>query len=394
VSPVTLGSIDLAAVRAAAGSVSDPEIRRSLADMELLDAVEHVGGGEVVVHYHLTSPLCPSPFAVQIGREVRRRVEAVRGVSRCRVHIQDHFIAAEIAQAVNEDSSGAGAAISQVVGALAGRREFALLSQPSVARLVRLLARRCRSPEPVIRAAVSTLDRFRLAGASGRLSPFLAAARHDPTAAEDRLRDWVTRDPAVTDSQAAALAFGPKLWLRANGVPVRWRPLGGAPARTRNAARGDRPQALDEAARPLLLAMAGSGMSPGELLTLQVGDAGSMDENGGLQPDLDAEPLAVRYQADDGRTPRLAFLSYEARAAVHAALSDRGGAGQEPSARLIGGPPAAALLERARTRHEQLIATGNDVNVATCRATGEFFRAWGLPGSRFTLQPPALEGLR
>jgi metal-sulfur cluster biosynthetic enzyme len=394
VSPFTLRSIDLAAVRAAAGGVSDPEIRRSLADMELLDAVEHVGGGEVVVHYHLTSPLCPSPFAVQIGREVRRRVEAVRGVRRCRVHIQDHFIAAEIAQAVNEDSSGAGAAISQVVGALAGRREFALLSQPSVARLVRLLARRCRSPEPVIRAAVSTLDRFRLAEASGRLSPFLAAARDDPTAAEDRLRDWVTRDPAVTDSQAAALAFGPKLWLRANGVPVRWRPLGGAPARTRNAARGDRPQALDEAARPLLLAMAGSGMSPGELLTLQVGDAGSMDENGGLQPDLDAEPLAVRYQADDGLTPRLAFLSYEARAAVHAALSDRGDAGQEPSARLIGGPPAAALLERARTRHDQLIATGNDVNVATCRATGEFFRAWGAPGSRFTLPPPALDGLR
>jgi metal-sulfur cluster biosynthetic enzyme len=394
VSPDSLQSIDLAAVRAAAGSVSDPEIRRSLAEMELLDEVELVGGGDVVVRYHLTSPLCPSPFAVQIGREVRRRVEAVRGVRRCRVLIQDHFVAAEIAQAVNEDSSGAGAAISRVVAALAGRREFALLSQPSVARLVRLLARRCRSPEPVIRAAVSTLDRFRAEAASGRLSPVLAAARDDPTAAEDRLRQWVTRDPAVTDSQAAALAFGPKLWLRANGVPVRWRPLGGAPARTRNAARGDRPRALDEAARPLLLALAGSGMSAGELLTLQVGDAGSMDEDGGLQPDLDAEPLAVRYQADAGRTLGLAFLSYEARAAVRAALSERGVGGQEPSARLIGGAPAAALLHRARTRHEQLIAAGNDVNVATCRATGEFFRAWGLPGSRFSQQRPTPEGQR
>jgi len=394
VSPSTLQRVDLAAVRAAAGSVADPEIRRSLAEMDLLDAVEHVGGGEVVVRYHLTSPLCPSPFAVQIGREVRRQVEAVPGVKRCQVHIQDHFIATEIAQAVNEDASGAGAAISQVVAALAGRREFALLGQPSVARLVRLLARRCRSPEPVIRAAVSTLDRFRLEATSGRLSPFLAAVRDDPTAAEDRLRHWVTRDPTVTDSQAAALAFGPKLWLRANGVPVPWRPLGGSPARTRNAACGDRPRALDEAARPLLLALAGSGMSAGELLTLRVRDAGSMDENGGLQPDLDAEPLAVRYQADDGRTPRLAFLSYEARAAVHAALSDRSGTGQEPSARLIGGPPAEALLDRARRRHEQLIAAGNDVNVATCRATGEFFRAWGLPGSRFSEQRPTSEGQR
>jgi len=388
VSPLTLQGIDLAAVRAAAGSVADPEIRRSLADMELLDAVEHVGGGEVVVRYHLTSPLCPSPFAVQIGREVRRRVEAVRGVKRCRVDIQDHFIAVEIAEAVNEDASGAGAAIGQVVAALAGRREFALLSQPSVSRLVRLLARRCSSPEPVIRAAVSTLDRFRVEAASGRLSPVLAAARNDPRAAEDRLREWVTRDPAMTDSQAAALAFGPKLWLRANGVRVRWRPLGGAPALTRSAARGDRPQALDDAARPLLLALAGSGMSADELLTLRVGDAGSMDEEGGVRPDLDAEPLAVGYQAEGDRR-RLAFLSYEARAAVHAALSDRDGAGQDPSARLIGGPPAAALLERARTRHQQLIAAGNDVNVATCRATGEFFRAWGEPGSRFSQQRPA-----
>jgi hypothetical protein len=241
---------------------------------------------------------------------------------------------------------------------------------------------------------VSTLDRFRVEAASGRLSPALAAARHDPTAAEDRIREWVTRDPAVTDTQAAALAFGPKLWLRANGVPVPWRPLGGAPAPTRNAAHGDRPRALDNAARPLLLALAGSGMSAGELLTLRVRDAGSMDENGGLQPDLDAEPLAVRYRVDGERTPRLAFLSYEARAAVQAALSDRGGAGQEPSARLIGGPPAEALLERARTRNEQLIAAGNDVNVATCRATGEFFRAWGLPGSRFSQQRQTSEGPR
>jgi hypothetical protein len=208
---------------------------------------------------------------------------------------------------------------------------------------------------------VSTLDRFRLEAASGRLSPFLAAARHDPMTAEDRLRQWVTRDPAVTDTQAAALAFGPKLWLRANGVPVLWRPLGGAPAPTRNSVCGDRPQALDDAARPLLLALAGSGMSADELLTRRVGDAGSMDEDGGVQPDLDAEPLAVRYQADGGH---------------------------DPSARLIGGPPAAALLERARTRHEQLIAAGNDVNVATCRATGEFFRAWGEPGSRFSQQRP------
>ena len=43
----------------------------------------------MTVRYHLTSPLCPSPFAIDIGREVRRRVEALPGVTRCRVDIRD-----------------------------------------------------------------------------------------------------------------------------------------------------------------------------------------------------------------------------------------------------------------------------------------------------------------
>jgi metal-sulfur cluster biosynthetic enzyme len=55
-------TVDVDAVRAAAGSTRDPEIRRSLAEMGLLDEVQIVGS-EVVVHFHLTSPLCPSSCA-------------------------------------------------------------------------------------------------------------------------------------------------------------------------------------------------------------------------------------------------------------------------------------------------------------------------------------------
>ena len=99
---------DLEAVRRAAGSVPDPEIRRTLADLDLLDTVEADAGepGHVTVRYHLTSPLCPSPFAVDIGREVRRRVEELPGVRRCTVVIQDHFIADEIARQVNDVAVG------------------------------------------------------------------------------------------------------------------------------------------------------------------------------------------------------------------------------------------------------------------------------------------------
>ncbi len=265
--------------------------------------------------------------------------------------------------------------------ALAGRREAALLDEPSVARLVDLLLARCRSPEPLVRAAVATLDRFR--AHAGDLGAVLAAVRREPGTAEARLRRWLTGYPGLTDAQAAALGLGPKLWLRANGVPVPWRPLGGLPAWTRTAAVGSRPHPLDRAVRPLLLALAGSGLTADELLGLRVGDAGSVDADGAVLPDLSAEPMAVSFQPEEGGPRRLAFLAFGARAAVHAGLAARPGAAEDAEAPLLGGAPAAALLERARRRHGQLIGAGNDVNVATCRTTGDFFRSWGLPGARF-----------
>jgi len=93
-------AIDLADVRAAAGSVPDPEIRRSLADMGLLDDVA-VEGDRVTVYFHLTSPLCPSKFATRIGQEIRRRVEAVPGVGSCEVVLRDHFLRERIQQLIN-----------------------------------------------------------------------------------------------------------------------------------------------------------------------------------------------------------------------------------------------------------------------------------------------------
>jgi len=98
--------VDQAAVRLAAGSVPDPEIRLTLADLELIDEVEVDAAGEVVVRYHLTSPLCPSRFAVDIGKEVRRRVEQLDGVTACRVDIRDHFIATDISALVNDGPVG------------------------------------------------------------------------------------------------------------------------------------------------------------------------------------------------------------------------------------------------------------------------------------------------
>ena len=92
--------IDADAVRAAAGSTKDPEIRRSLGELGLLDEVQ-IDGSQVIVHFHLTSPLCPSKFATSIGQEIRKRVEAVPGVTSCEVVLRDHFLRAKIQEMIN-----------------------------------------------------------------------------------------------------------------------------------------------------------------------------------------------------------------------------------------------------------------------------------------------------
>ena len=93
-------TIDVQAVRAAAGSVRDPEIRRSLGEMGLLDEVQ-IEGSQVRVHFHLTSPLCPTKFATSIGQDIRKRVEAIAGVTSCEVVLRDHFLREKIQERIN-----------------------------------------------------------------------------------------------------------------------------------------------------------------------------------------------------------------------------------------------------------------------------------------------------
>jgi hypothetical protein len=259
--------------------------------------------------------------------------------------------------------------------ALAGRREAALLELPSVRRLAVVLATRCREPSWV-RTAVASLERFRALTGCPDLEDLLARARTDPTVATRALARLAAALGGQADAQVAALGFGPKIWFRLGGVAVPWRPLPAArPAVTCTAGRAG----VDPDVRVVLLALIGSGLTAEELAAVRVGDLGSLDAAGEVRPEPDAEPLAVRYHPLDGDgrpgPATLTFLSYEARRAVRAALSAR-----PQAADLL--VPAAAVAA-ARTRSGALIEVGNDVNVALCRATGEFFRAWGLPGSRF-----------
>jgi hypothetical protein len=270
--------------------------------------------------------------------------------------------------------------------ALAGRRERALLEVPSVGRMAAVLAQRCREPSWV-RALVASLDRFRVLTGHHDLEALLAAARDDPRVADRSLAAFAAALDGQPDAAVAGLAMAPKVWFRLGGVPVPWRPLPAAVAARRLPEAG----LPDPADRVLVLAPIGSGLHLAELLRLRVGDAGSLDADGGLLPDPEAEPMAVRYQQRRGRpTERITFLSFAARGAVldHLAARRLAGVDTGPRAPLVAGPdgrPASrAAVARARRRANAIIRTGSNLNVELCRKTGEFFREWGLPGSRFT----------
>src|ERR687888_14279 len=115
---------------------------------------------------------------------------------------------------------------------LHGRREGALLALPSVQRMADVLAARCRE-QSWVRTSVASLERFRALAGYDDLEALLARARAEPAEAERALASFAAalgRMPhAPTEGQVAALAMGPKIWFRVNGVAIPWRPLPGRP---------------------------------------------------------------------------------------------------------------------------------------------------------------------
>src|SRR5438270_534503 len=120
---------------------------------------------------------------------------------------------------------------------------------------------------------------------------------------------------------------------------------------------------------------------------------GSLDAEGRLIPDIEADPLAAQYIPRRGKQEeRVTFFTYSTRQTLLASLLQ--GTREQDSMQAIdlgaplitqrnGSKATLASVARARQRSKSLIRACSDTNVSLCRATGDFFREWGLPGSRF-----------
>jgi len=267
---------------------------------------------------------------------------------------------------------------------LAGRREGDLLAYPSVRRMTDILSLRCRETSWV-RTSVASLERFRAMTGYSDLEKLREQALAEPALAEQALSHFASALADYTDIQVSALAMGAKIWFRLNGIAVPWRPLGGTISAALLPTTG--PQ---DAERVILLSLIGSGLRLAELLRLRIGDIGSLDNEGRLIPDIEADPLAVQFIPRRGKqVERVTFLTYQARSALLESL--KRSISYRDSIRLDaplitqadGSPVTTASVSRARQRSQSLIRAGSEVNVTLCRTTGDFFREWGLPGSRF-----------
>lgn len=75
--------------------VHDPEMGFSIVEAKLVDEVK-VEGDKAKVVYHLTMPYCPPPFALYIGKEIKKKAKEVSGINEVEVSVKDHVNADEI----------------------------------------------------------------------------------------------------------------------------------------------------------------------------------------------------------------------------------------------------------------------------------------------------------
>jgi len=84
--------------------VHDPEMGFSIVEADLVDDVK-VEGDKAKIIYHLTMPYCPPPFALYIGREIRKKAREVDGINEVEVTVKDHVNADEINKSLKNMST-------------------------------------------------------------------------------------------------------------------------------------------------------------------------------------------------------------------------------------------------------------------------------------------------
>jgi metal-sulfur cluster biosynthetic enzyme len=94
------------AVRDRLDRVEDPELARSIVELDYIDTIQ-VDGGQVEVRFTLPTAWCSPAFAWMMATDARDEVEALDWVNNARIELCDHMHGEEITTGVNaRDSFG------------------------------------------------------------------------------------------------------------------------------------------------------------------------------------------------------------------------------------------------------------------------------------------------
>jgi metal-sulfur cluster biosynthetic enzyme len=88
------------AVRDRLDRVTDPELDRSIVELEYIDEIE-IGGARVTVHLTLPTAWCSPAFAWMMVLDSRTEIEAHPDVDRARIYLHEHMHELEINRGVN-----------------------------------------------------------------------------------------------------------------------------------------------------------------------------------------------------------------------------------------------------------------------------------------------------
>ena len=92
------------AIRETLEAVTDPELDRSIVDLEYVDEIS-VDGDRVTVEFTLPTAWCSPAFAWMMAVDAREAVEKLASVSECTVSLREHLHEEEINRGVNRGLS-------------------------------------------------------------------------------------------------------------------------------------------------------------------------------------------------------------------------------------------------------------------------------------------------
>ncbi|AEH36100.1 iron-sulfur cluster assembly protein [Halopiger xanaduensis] len=154
-----------AAVRDRLDRVTDPELDRSIVELEYIDAIE-IDGDRVTVEFTLPTAWCSPAFAWMMAVDARDEVESLPAVEEARIVLDEHMHAEEINRGVNERRSFAESfpdADGDVEAVRADLDEKARVARQYDA--VETLLEAGLEPETIVDLRPADLERYELEGA-------------------------------------------------------------------------------------------------------------------------------------------------------------------------------------------------------------------------------------